>query len=208
MYVHGASTNCGLRDQGVALRWVRENATEFGGDPDRVTVFGQCAGGMSVALLLASPHAEGLFRAALIESGSGPEALPAAAAHQLGEGTARALRVAWALETLRAVDQRPLLKAALTAPREHSGPWDMLATAPWVDDDVVPTDPLHALLDRPVGPPSGAPTGTRATSSSSRPTRWRPPRRSRPGPPRGPSTPTSNRPSGSCGTVPVSTSLA
>jgi len=66
---NGSSGNYGTLDQIAALRWVRENISNFGGDPDRVTIFGESAGGWSVCTLLASPVARGLFQRAIIESG-------------------------------------------------------------------------------------------------------------------------------------------
>lgn len=61
--------NPGLQDQQAALRWVQRNITRFGGDPSRVTLFGQSAGGMSVCQQLVSPGAAGLFQRAVIQSG-------------------------------------------------------------------------------------------------------------------------------------------
>ena len=63
------SGDFGLLDQVQALRWVKRNVAQFGGDPGRVTVAGQSAGGESVCNLLASPPAAGLFQSAVVESG-------------------------------------------------------------------------------------------------------------------------------------------
>jgi len=62
--------NLGIQDQVAALRWVKENIQNFGGDPNNITIFGESAGGMSVAILLAIPSSEGLFHKAIIESGA------------------------------------------------------------------------------------------------------------------------------------------
>jgi para-nitrobenzyl esterase len=62
--------NYGLMDQQFALKWVRKNIAGFGGDPDRVTIFGESAGGQSVYAQLASPLASGMFGGAIAESGS------------------------------------------------------------------------------------------------------------------------------------------
>merc|ERR1712032_146315 len=66
-------TNFGLLDQVKALEWVRDNIESFGGDPSKVTIFGESAGGTSVVALMASPLSEGLFQRVIAESASFPE---------------------------------------------------------------------------------------------------------------------------------------
>ena len=61
-------SNLYLRDIVLALRWVRDNISGFGGDPDKVTIFGESAGAHSVATLMAVPQARGLFSGAIIQS--------------------------------------------------------------------------------------------------------------------------------------------
>lgn len=66
----GISGNYGIYDQIMALKWIHDNIAAFGGDPEKVTICGESAGGISVAILCASPLCKGLFRGAISESGS------------------------------------------------------------------------------------------------------------------------------------------
>ncbi len=64
-------SNLALQDQIFALQWIQQHIAKFGGDPNNVTIFGESAGGISVANLLASPKAKGLFHKAICQSGGG-----------------------------------------------------------------------------------------------------------------------------------------
>ena len=73
---HDASGNYGVMDQLLALRWVKENIAGFGGDPERILIFGQSAGARCVQMLLGMPMARGLFRRAAMHSGGGMYCFP------------------------------------------------------------------------------------------------------------------------------------
>ncbi len=73
---HHVSGNYGLLDVIAALEWVKSNIGKFGGDPSRVTIFGQSAGGFTVGLLAVSPLAKGLFQRAISESGGIDDGAP------------------------------------------------------------------------------------------------------------------------------------
>ncbi len=89
----GAPANRGLLDVLAALRWVRDTITSFGGDPDEVTLVGQSAGATLVCALLATPEAKGLFRRAIVQSGSGTGAFTPEQARRVGLAAAGALGV-------------------------------------------------------------------------------------------------------------------
>jgi len=72
---NGVSGNYGTLDQIAALKWVRDNIVEFGGDPSNVTIFGESAGGESVAHMMVSPLARGLFHRAIMQSASTGETM-------------------------------------------------------------------------------------------------------------------------------------
>jgi para-nitrobenzyl esterase len=86
------SGNYGIEDQQEALRWVHKNIRAFGGDPNRVTIFGESAGGLSTFVNLVSPTAKGLFDRAIVESGAYQQTQPTLAQSQtLGSNFATAV---------------------------------------------------------------------------------------------------------------------
>ncbi|EPD62449.1 carboxylesterase/lipase family protein [Streptomyces sp. HGB0020] len=133
----GVSGNFGMLDQQAALRWVRANVGRFGGDPARVTIAGESAGGRSVCTQLASPTARGLFRAGIIESGAYGDC--GARTHQdaVAQGAAFAQKLGCAtVACLRGKPAREILEA--------QGGFDW---APVVGGAFLPVQPEQAIAN-------------------------------------------------------------
>ncbi len=116
---YGGSGNYGLMDQIAGLKWVKRNIAKFGGDPDNVTIVGQSAGSMSVALLQTSPLAKGLFHRVVGMSGSpfGGMLGPAPLEHAEAQGVALQKELgARSLAELRALPGDRV--SAATTPRD------------------------------------------------------------------------------------------
>ncbi|MFF4566349.1 carboxylesterase/lipase family protein [Streptomyces sp. NPDC001435] len=108
----GAPANRGLLDVVAALHWVQENIAAFGGDPHNVTLFGQSAGATIVGGLLASPQSTGLFRRAIIQSGSGLGAFTTEQAARVTKAAAEALGIEPRADAFAEVSDERLVQAA------------------------------------------------------------------------------------------------
>ena len=119
--------NNGLKDMILALKWVRRNIASFGGNPDRVTIFGQSAGGAAVNHLMLSPTAKGLFHGVIAQSGSSfvPWSLtlhPRESAMELAKRVSCGVQSTHEMVTcLKELDLEVLLSHSLDVPEGVSG---------------------------------------------------------------------------------------
>jgi para-nitrobenzyl esterase len=148
------SGNAGQLDLIAVLEWVRDNITEFGGDPGNVTIFGQSGGGAKVSTLLAMPDAKNLFHRAIIESGPGLRGVPKDVATDTAKAILAELQISASdAKSLQTVPADKLLAAAVAAQAKLGGAGGLggLRFAPVVDGIALPTNPFD-----PVGPAQSA----------------------------------------------------
>jgi para-nitrobenzyl esterase len=153
---YASSANVGMLDLVAVLQWVRDNISNFGGDPENVTVFGQSGGGAKICTLLSMPAAQGLFHRAIIQSGSTPRnALPddssKLAAAVLGELNLSKSQVdelqRLPVEHLCAAAQAAARKMRPPAGRQHSmrTPSRSIGWGPTVDGKILPGHPFDPV---------------------------------------------------------------
>ncbi len=134
------ASNLGLRDQVLALKWVRDHIAAFGGDPDQVTLAGESAGSMSVSLLMHSPEARPLFHRAIMQSG----ALSLIHDRETSVQVARLYLDHLGVKTLEELQAVPA--QALQAAQEavHQQVPQTIPAAPWYDGSLLPASLAEA----------------------------------------------------------------
>lgn len=133
-----ASGNISLLDICEALRWIRDNIEAFGGDPARVTIYGQSGGGAKVSTLMAMPQAQGLFHRAIIQSGPARRLKPAAEATLVTETFLQDL----GLTPRTARDILTMPQARITAAVTAMFKPGRSGFGPVLDGDIVPSHPF------------------------------------------------------------------
>lgn len=146
-----APGNVGLRDQVLALKWLKDNVAKFGGNPQRLTVFGRLTGSISISALLVSPYTRqpdgtSLMNGAILQSGVAHskwvfEDSPLEQARLFAKAANCSSHVPTSnlVECLRQIPAATLLKLSFSAPR----PWRLV-----LDDDFLPQEPFKASLPK------------------------------------------------------------
>ncbi len=144
---YAGSGNAGMLDLVLALKWVRDNIAAFGGDPNRVMIFGESGGGSKVCTLLAMPDAAGLFQAAVVQSGPGLRAKTSQEATRVAEQYLAELDIGKdQLDRLVSVPTQRILDANVSLAAKSGHPMAAMGLfSPVVDGHVLPDHPGDAV---------------------------------------------------------------
>ncbi|MCQ4086782.1 carboxylesterase/lipase family protein [Saccharibacillus sp. JS10] len=141
----GFDSNVGLLDQVQALEWIKNNIEAFGGDPGNVTLFGESAGSMCIAALMAMPAAKGLFRKAIMQSG-GAQSMSSVQGEIVAAAFLRGLNIdGGELERLKTFTSEELMIAASQMQPQAGESWPALPFQPVVEEATLPEEPLLAV---------------------------------------------------------------
>lgn len=150
------SANTGIMDIVDALRWIRDNIAEFGGDPNNITVFGESGGGAKVLTLMTTPYAKGLFHKGIVESGAvetmGPNFTKKEASERISQLTLKNLGLqSNHIEDLQSIPYGKLVEASDKALKQVGEEYQIpealgdgfgMNWEPVIDGDFMPTNPV------------------------------------------------------------------
>jgi para-nitrobenzyl esterase len=146
---YAASGNVGMLDLVAALEWVRDNISNFGGDPSNVTIMGQSGGGAKVCTLTAMPSAKGLFHKAVVLSGASLRSGEKEPSEKLGSYVLREAGLYASdidkLQTLTWKEYLALASKAVTRYRQESGTMTGGGFSPFVDGTIIPQHPYFQV---------------------------------------------------------------
>ena len=148
LYVPGKTANVGLLDQVLALKWVQDNISNFGGDENQVCVFGESAGGESISALMAMPLAKGLFKRAIMQSNVClPYNLKSSQGALYTKKVFEQARIEYDdLEALRKIPAKKLIRAYSKAQQDLSDLQRFIDYyPPYIDGKILPENPFEAI---------------------------------------------------------------
>lgn len=152
--ISGVPSNLALRDMIFALRWVQDNIAAFGGDPDKVTVFGQSAGATHITSLISSGKTKGLFRRAILQSPSAVSQYTEAQASTAAADLLAFYGIEDSREAVAALSPEKLLTfSAFASAKARDPEWGRMLQGnvsvfkPYYDGDILMKRPVDAIAD-------------------------------------------------------------